>query len=66
MIVGAILSLLLAPPWKVRRSDGSLAGHNPALNMYQETASQKFVRIIKREIISVLAIRHEKRSDIPN
>ena len=61
MMIGAILSLLLVPPWKVRRSDGSIAGHNPALNVYQETVGQKFVRIVKREIVSVLAIRHEKR-----
>jgi len=62
MIVGAIIALCLAPPWLVVRSDGSRAGHNPKLaEERNETFQQKFVRIVKREFFSVLAIRHEKR-----
>jgi hypothetical protein len=62
MIVGAIIALCLAPPWLVVRSDGSRAGHNPKLaEERDETFRQKFVRIVKREFFSVLAIRHEKR-----
>jgi len=62
MIVGAIIALCLAPPWLVVRSDGSRAGHNPKLvEERNETFRQKFVRIVKREFFSVLAIRHEKR-----
>jgi hypothetical protein len=61
MIVGAILSCLLAPPWLVVRSDGSRAGHNPKLNKHDESAGNKFLRVAKREAFSVLALRHEKR-----
>lgn len=61
MIVGAILSCLLAPSWLVVRSDGSRAGHNPKLNKHDESAGNKFVRVAKREALSVLALRHEKR-----
>jgi hexokinase len=62
MIVGAIIALSLAPPWLVVRSDGSRAGHNPKLaEERNETLKQNFVRIVKREFFSVLAIRHEKR-----
>ncbi|RSH93071.1 hypothetical protein EHS25_007424 [Saitozyma podzolica] len=61
MIVGAILSCLLAPPWLVVRSDGSRAGHNPKLNKHDESAGNKFLRVAKREALSVLALRHEKR-----
>lgn len=62
MIVGAIIALCLAPPWLVVRSDGSRAGHNPKLaEERNETFQQKFLRIVKREFFSVLAIRHEKR-----
>lgn len=62
MIFGSILGLCLTPPWKVYRSDGSVAGHNPHLNDYShESLGQKFVRIVKRECLSIAAIRHEKR-----
>jgi hypothetical protein len=62
MLFGSLLSLMLVPPWKVVRSDGSFAGHKPALNQhYHESTSQKFVRIVKREVLSVLSLRHEKR-----
>lgn len=61
MLFGSVLSLMLAPPWKVFRSDGSCAGHNPALTQHSETFAQKFVRIAKREVLSVLSLRHEKR-----
>lgn len=61
MIVGAIIAACLAPPWLVVRSDGSRAGHNPRLTDRNETFQHKFLRIIKREFFSVLAIRHEKR-----
>jgi len=61
MLFGAVLSWFLVVPWKVYRSDGSVAGANPALHQHSETFGQKVVRIIKREIVSLLAIRHEKR-----
>lgn len=62
MIFGSVLGLCLTPPWKVYRSDGSPAGHNQNLNDYgNETVGQKFARIVKREVLSIAAIRHEKR-----
>jgi hypothetical protein len=63
MLVGSVLSWCLVSPWKVYRSDGSRAGHNPKLNAIarEETIGQKFYRVAKREVLSVLALRHEKR-----
>jgi hypothetical protein len=61
MIVGGILACFLAPPWLVVRSDGSKAGHNPKLNDHKESAFAAFVRVAKREVLSILALRHEKR-----
>lgn len=67
MLVGSVLSWCLVSPWKVYRSDGSRAGHDPKLNVVavNETLAQKFVRVAKREVLSILAIRHEKRR-VPN
>ncbi|ORY24451.1 hypothetical protein BCR39DRAFT_581746 [Naematelia encephala] len=46
MLVGAILSLCLASPWKVVRSDGSRAGHDPKLLGLNETFAQKVFFLI--------------------
>ncbi|KAK8864115.1 hypothetical protein IAR55_001361 [Kwoniella newhampshirensis] len=61
MIVGAILSCCLAPPHKVARSDGSRAGTEPDLVKSNLPLTTRFVNVIKREVLSILEIRHEKR-----
>lgn len=61
MIFGAILACCLAPPHKVVRSDGSSAGVELAVVNAQLPMGKRFVAVVRREVLSLLEIRHEKR-----
>jgi len=61
MLLGGVLACCLVPPHKVIRSDGSRAGPDTALEDSGLPLGKKFMAVVKREFLSVMEIRHEKR-----